>query len=66
MVKKKRKRKLTLYAVLEGEREEIFFKFLQEIYCDKETLSIHPSPFYGGKPESLINLITYKAAKKTA
>ena len=55
MVKKKRKRKLTLYAVLEGEREEIFFKFLQEIYCDKETLSIHPSPSYGGKPESLIN-----------
>ena len=55
MAKKKRKRKLTLYAVLEGEREEIFFKFLQEIYYDKETLSIHPSPSYGGKPESLIN-----------
>jgi hypothetical protein len=55
VVKKKRKRKLTLYAVLEGEREESFFKFLQEIYYDKETLSIHPSPSYGGKPESLIN-----------
>lgn len=55
MAKKKRKRKLTLYAVLEGEREESFFKFLQEIYYDKEALSIHPNPSYGGKPESLIN-----------
>ncbi len=56
MAKKKRKQKLTLYAVLEGkEREVIFFQFLQEIYYDKETLSIYPSRSYGGKPESLIN-----------
>ncbi|MFM7458262.1 MAG: hypothetical protein ACKO3R_06350 [bacterium] len=59
MGKKKRKRKITLYAVLEGRRERFFFKILEELYLDKKSISISVNldkgKGGGGDADTLIN-----------
>ena len=60
MGRKQRKRKITLYAVLEGQRERFFFKILEELYLDKNSISISVSLDKGrcsggGDADTLIN-----------
>jgi len=59
--RKQRKRKITLYAVLEGQkRERFFFKILEELYLDKNSISISVNLDKGrcsggGDADTLIN-----------
>lgn len=60
MGKKKRKSKIAIYAVLEGQRERFFFKILEELYLDKNSISISVSLDKGrcsggGDADTLIN-----------
>ncbi len=55
MGKKKKLKRFSVLAIIEGEKRETnFLKFLQELYLDEAVISFKNPPIYGGSPDRLI------------
>lgn len=55
MAKKDRQRKKSIYVAREGDREEIFLKFLQEIFDPEEKINFYFSPEKGGNSNAILD-----------
>lgn len=55
MAKKNRRKKRTIYSVIEGkEVESHLLSFINEIYLDTSTTALKVAPIHGGNPDRLI------------
>lgn len=55
MAKKDRQRKKSIYVAREGDREEFFLKFLQEIFDPEEKINFYFSPEKGGNSNAILD-----------
>ncbi len=55
MAKKDRKRRPSVYIAREGDREENFLKFLQEIFDPEERIKLYFSPEKGGNSNAILD-----------